>query len=132
MTTYVLFGGIAAVQTLPPQTGNGPKGSNLPAGSQMADFSGGGSQNPGVSVPSNQAFLLQVTAGSVGVSVSATAQILSSNDGITWTNIGSITASSAGSPNVQTGSGTVGWAFFSGFVSAISGTGAKAALIMNA
>lgn len=126
MTVYRLVDGVSAVQTLPPQAGGTVPGSNLPAGSSFADLHIGGAL--GAVLPASvQAFQLTVTGGSC----SATAQLLGSNDGITWTNIGSLAAATANSPNVQTGSGTVAWAFFSAYISAIS-AGAKAVVLMNA
>ena len=130
MSVYTLFQNLSAVQALPPQGVAGPPGSNLPSGSQMADMHTGGALTQ-VQPPTNQAFQLVVTGPSATV-VSATATILGSNDGINWGSIGTITAAAAVQPNIQTGSGTVPWAYFSAYLTAISGTGAKATLSMNA
>ncbi len=132
MTVYRIFDGISAAQVLPPQAGGSVVGSNLPSGVQAVNLSGGGAVSTlGAGAAVNQVFQLTVT-GTVGQTVSGTAQIIASNDGINWTNIGTVTASSGPSPNIQSASGTVPWAFFSGLLLAITGTGAKASLIMNA
>jgi hypothetical protein len=63
---------------------------------------------------------------------SATAQVIVSNDNINWSNYGAaISASSGASPNTATGSGTQPWEYISAYITAISGTGAKAQVIMG-
>lgn len=128
MTAYVLCstnavsGPIGTAQV-------GSKGMNLPAGSNFIDLSIGGALNP-VIPPTNQTFQLIVTGSG---NVSATAQPIVSNDGINWTNYGSaISATAAASVSQANGTGSAPWAFYSATITAISGTGAVAKLIMNA
>src|SRR5258708_29119493 len=129
MTTTILCKS-SAVQPAPGVSQTGPKGTNLPSGSQMADYSIGGALNP-TTPPTNQTFHLIVT-GTSG-NVSATAQPIVSNDGINWTNYGTaITASSGASPNQQSTTGAAPWAFFSAYITPIASTVALAMLVMNA
>lgn len=119
MTTAVLCQSVSAIQAA-------PSGGQLPTGSQ--------SVNPaGVSSPINtiaQSFQLVVT--STAGNCSASAQIMVSNDGVNWSAYGAaIVASSAASPNTATGNGTVPWQFFTAYITAISGTGAKATVTMG-
>lgn len=117
MTTAVLCQNIAAVQSA-------PAGGSLPVGSN--------SINPTAdTAPINtqtQAFQLTVTGSG---NVSASAQIIVSNDGVNWASYGSaIAATSGASPNLAIGSGAQPWQFFSAYITAISGTGAKATVTM--
>lgn len=131
MTTYPLFSGLSASQNAPGTTQGGPPGSNLPPGSQMA-APAGGAGGP-TSPPTNQSFQLTVTASNPGVSCSATAQAIVSNDGVNWMNYGNpIVAAAGASPNLQGQNASGLWAYFSAYLTAITGTGAKATLTMAA
>ncbi len=128
MTAYVLCSTNAASSPVGTSQAGG-KGSNLPPGSNMIDLSIGGALNP-VIPPTNQVFQLIVTGSG---NVSATAQPIVSNDGMNWANYGStISAASAATVSQANGTGAVPWAFYSAIITAISGTGAVAKVIMNA
>lgn len=128
MTTYTLFSGLTAIQAAPTTSQGGTVGSNLPSGSQLA-FPNGGAGGP-VTPPTNQTFQLVVVGAG---SVSASAQPVVSNDGINWVNYGSaISASSATTVSVGSGTGAAVWAYYAAYLTAISGTGAKATMTMNA
>lgn len=120
MTTYVLCEGVTAVQTIANVGGNQ---------NQIVQPSG---PNANVnSPPTAQGFEVVVT-GTSG-NVSATVQPVASEDGVNFFNYGStIVVSSASSPAVKDGSGSVPHAFFGAFVTAISGTGAKVKTMMSA
>ncbi len=130
MTTYVLFSNLGAPNPLPPQSGVGPKGMNLPAGSQMSDLSSGGALNP-TTPPVNQLFQVIVTGAG---NVAGTVQRIGSNDGINWMNYGApINVSVAASPAMAAFNDTVPFAFFSALLTSIQpASGAKAAVLMNA
>lgn len=129
MTTYILFQGIKAIQSAPGTVQGGTPGSNLPPGSTFAN-PGGGAGAP-TAPPTNQT-LHAVVAGTSG-SVSATVQPVVSNDGINWIAYGSpITIASAATPQQGSAVGTAVWAFYSAYVTAISGTGASVTCTMNA
>ncbi len=131
MTVYHLCDNIAAAQTLPAQAENPNKPSNLPSGSNFIDLSNGGALGPTIA-PTNQSFTL-VVVGNGGATVSATGQVIASNDGVHWQNYGSaLSATSGPSPGMANASGSTNFAFYSAFITAITGTGAKASVLMNA
>lgn len=87
-----------------------------------------GPQNP-TSPPTEQAFHLVVT-GTAG-NVSGTAQIIASNDGVNWISYGDpISAPSTYLTAQASMGGTQSWKYFGAYLTAISGTGAKATLRM--
>ena len=129
MTVYVLLSGVTAQQGAPGTTEGGAPGSNLPTGSQAASV---GSSGAGAlaQVPAAQTFhcIVRGTSGSV----SATVQPLCSNDGINWLNYGAAIAITSGAtPQQGSAIGAGCWAYFSAYVTAISGTGANVACLMN-
>ena len=128
MTTYALFAGLTVAQAAPGTTQGGPPGGNLPSGANFVN-PGGGAGQTNSSPPSTQSFVLVVTGFGY---VSASGFVLASNDGVNWITYGTLTASSGASPNIQTANGSVTWAYFSAYLSAISGTNAAASLTMNA
>lgn len=133
MTVYTLLSGITAVQTLPVPVEGVAKGSNLPPQSQIADLSSGGALS-NLSPPANQSFQVNVIGASPGVTVSGTVQLLVSNDGIHWMGYGAAIAVASGpSPGMgQLAQANSTFAFYSAYVQAISGTGAKITCLMNA
>lgn len=131
MTVFVLFQGLTAAQVLPVWQA-GAIGANLPPGSQFIDLRSGGAGNPVVG-PTNQVFQVNVDAASPGVTVSATVQILASNDGFHWIGYGSpITVASGPAPGMGSLAQTSMFGFYSAYLQAVSGTGAKVATLMNA
>jgi hypothetical protein len=73
-----------------------------------------------------------VVKGNNGQNVSATVQIATSNDGVTWSNyVDALTAMGVTTGNA-TWNATGNYKFFSAILTAISGTGAKATLTMSA
>ena len=120
MTTAVLCSGVTAAQTLVNGSGN------VPTGSQVVNPSGGSTAtNPPV-----QSFQLLVTC-SAG-NCSATAQVIVSNDGVNWSNYGSaISASSGVSPNTAIANNSQPFQYYSAYITAISGTNAKASVTMG-
>lgn len=75
----------------------------------------------------------QLTVKGTG-SVSATAHIVASNDGINWGDTGvTVTASASTSISIGlAGSQNTPFNYFGAYISAISGTGARASLTMSA
>lgn len=125
-----LFTGLSAVQPGIGTVQGGAPGSNLPPGSQAADFSvtGAGTQ---MNAPSNVTFHVVVT-GTSG-NVSATVQPLVSNDGINWSTSLSAITISAGLPPQNGAATTVqNWAYYSAMITAISGTGVSCSCFLNA
>lgn len=105
-----------------------PSAGVLPQGSE-AVVSSPGYSSSAKNAP-NQAFQLIVT-GTSG-NVSATAQIMASNDGNNWVTYGSpIVASAAASPNSASATGSGPFGYFTAYITAISGTGAKATVLMG-
>lgn len=101
---------------------------------QNADGSNGGTNVPisllnpagGNSPSSNMGFQI-VVQGQAGATVSATAQIVVSNDGKNWTNLTTVAATSATS--ISTGianNANAPYLYVGAYISAISGTGASA------
>ena len=128
MTTLIGSTVASAVQVAPGTVQGGVPGSNLPTGSQMA-MPGGGAGTP-TQPPAAQTFHVVVTGSG---SVSATVQPLSSNDGVNWLDYGSAMAVAAGTAPQQTGANGAGvWAYYSAYVTAISGTGAAVTCTMSA
>lgn len=129
MTAYTLFNNITAVQNAPGTTqGNLGVPANVPPGSLAAQMFGGAGSL--VAPPAGQAFSLQVDG--IG-SVSATAQVWASNDGVNWVTYGSaITASSVSGAGTNTATGTGNFQWYTAQLTAISGTQANATLTMNA
>lgn len=115
MSVYNLCQGISALQ------GAGVIGTSTnPIISAPASESGSGSP------PSVQAFVLLVTGSG---SVSATAQIVGSNDGVNFVNYGAaIVASAATTVSAQGQGGIVPYQFYAAYITAISGGGAVASV----
>lgn len=89
-----------------------------------------GPTNP-KSPPTEQTFHL-VIAGTAG-NVSGTAQVVVSNDGVNWVNYGDAIAAASTYLTAQASfAGTQAWRYFGAYLTAISGTGAKASLKMSA
>lgn len=130
MTTYPLCKA-TATQATPTTAQSGHPGDNLPNGSVVADLSRGGAlcdSSPSI----NQTFQVVVIGPSPGQACSGTVQLITSNDGINWSNYGTaLTATSGASPNIQTGTGAQAWAYFSAYVTAISAN-STVTCIMNA
>lgn len=118
-TTYYVLQNVSAVQSAP---ANGA----LPNGSQVINPSAGqGAINP------QSAVFQCIVAGTSG-NVSATIQPLASNDGINWINYGtSISIASGPTPQQGSNYGTSPWQFYSAYVTAISGTGAKVTCLLG-
>lgn len=117
---------------------------NATAVQTVANVENGDGSNPGVNPnyqPANpagsttpagsQGFQLVVTGTG---SVSASAQVVVSNDGVNWTNLAPlITASAAnGTSSAIGGNSNVPYQYFGAYITAISGTNAKASLTMCA
>jgi len=80
----------------------------------------------------SQGFQLTVK-GNSGVAVSASAQVVVSNDGKIWANYFPDAISVSGTTEASAAFGGSGnWKYFSAYLSDISGLGAKATLTMNA
>lgn len=116
MTTWVLAQGVTAVQAA-------PAAGVIPAGSQSVQPSSWASGTG----PGSQTYQLIVLGTGA---VSATAQIMVSNDGINWSPGPSIPASGSGTA-IGVGSGTQPWAYVTAYVTKISGTGATAQIVMG-
>ena len=85
----------------------------------------------GVTNPPEQTFQLTIT-GTAG-NVSGTAQVVVSNDGISWISYGDpLSVASSYLTGVAGFAGTQSWNFYGAYLTAISGTGAKATLVMSA
>lgn len=82
-----------------------------------------------ITPPEKQFF--QLTVAGTGA-VSATAQIVGSNDGVNWVPYMQVTAGSGTSPQTGGASGTVPYPFYNAYLTAIAGTSAKATLTMSA
>ncbi|MDE2439740.1 MAG: hypothetical protein KGP14_01855 [Betaproteobacteria bacterium] len=118
MTTYVLCQNVAAIQAAP---ANGA----LPVGSVGVNPAAG--QAP--INPQTQTFHA-VVSGTSG-NVSATIQPVVSNDGVNWLIYGSAIVIAAGAtPQQGSGTGSSPWQYYSAYVTAISGTGAKVTVTM--
>lgn len=118
MAVYTLFNGITAQNTpshvVPIITGIAPSGPYNP-------------DNP----PTQQTFHLVVTA--TAGNASGTANVLGSNDGINWVAVGSaVTASSTYLVAQAAATTNVSYKYYGAYLSAISGTGASATLLMSA
>lgn len=74
-----------------------------------------------------QTFVLTVTGTGA---LSATAQVMVSNDGDNWLNYGAPITATNGVPAAQTGNQV--WEYFGAVLTAISGTNAGAKLVMSA
>lgn len=85
---------------------------------------------PQATIGDNQSFQLNVF-GDPGAAVSATVQVYVSNDRVVWTQyLDPLTAAGTGSASNGYG-GSQPWEYFSAWLTAISGTNAKATLLMN-
>ena len=115
MSVYNLCQGISAPQ------GAGVIGTSTnPIVSAPASESGSGSP------PVAQAFVLVVTGSG---SVSATAQIVGSNDGVNFVNYGAaIVAASATTVSAQGQQGATPYQYYGAYITAISGGGAVASV----
>lgn len=85
--------------------------------------------NLAISPPENQSF--QLTVKGTGA-VSATAQVYGSNDKVNWVPYGAAITSSGTGTGTNAQGGTTPYAFFGALLTAITGTGATATLVMNA
>jgi len=108
----------------------------VPAQTAVQTVANVGWQNPVVepdgqlasSPPIEQAFIVTVTGSG---NVSASAQIVGSNDTVNWALYGpAIAVASGASPQSQSAVGNIPYQFYSAFLTAISGTGAKATVTM--
>jgi hypothetical protein len=121
MTGFVLLSGVTATQNI-------PAAGVLPPGSQIADLSRAGAMAPN-QIPANQTFHVIVAGAG---SVSATVQLMVSNDSANWLSYGSpIVVSSGGAPQQGSAAGATPWAYYTAYVTAISGT-ATVSCRMNA
>lgn len=77
-----------------------------------------------------QSFQLTVT-GNPGVTVSATAQVVASNDRVNWTPYFDPVSVTGQTTATAGWGGSQNWKYFSAYLTAISGLGAKATLTMN-
>jgi hypothetical protein len=75
-----------------------------------------------------QTFQLTVTGSGA---VSATVQPVVSNDGVNWSSYGDPFTATGTTKASQIAGGAQNWKFYSAYLTAISGTGAKATLILN-
>lgn len=128
MPVYNLVSNAKAVQTIAAieAPANNPNGGVNPV-AQPANPAG--STTPAAS----QGFQLTVTAPG-GVNVSAGAQIVVSNDGANWTNLGTAMSatSAAGSSSAISSNSNAPYQYFAAYITAISGTGAVANVTMCA
>jgi hypothetical protein len=129
MSVYTLCQGVTANQTIT----NVPSidGSNSSASAstnQVAQPTTTAENTP----PQSQGFQLTVK-GSAG-NVSATAHIVGSNDGITWAETGTTVAATSASlvSSALAASANAPYLWFGAYISAISGTNAKASVTMCA
>lgn len=125
MPVVRLIVNVIAVQTVA-AVENGD-GSNAGVNPSFQPTNPAGSTSPSGS----QGFQLVVTGTG---NVSASAQIVVSNDGINWTSLGGALAATS-TANVSTaisGNSNTPYQYFGGYITAISGTGAKATLTMCA
>lgn len=126
--------GITAAQNAPGVSQTGPAPSNIPPGSQAADYHLTGAGLP-VAAPGNATWHVVLTSSSgSGVAVSCTFNPLVSNDGINWTGGGIAPIILASGPAPQSGVATTvqNFAYYSGYFSVISGTGATGKCVLNA
>ena len=102
-----------------------------PSPTQPAPFvaSPGGGAGTQFNAATAQTFHAVVTG--IG-NVSATINVVVSNDGVNWLDSNHITIASAAAPQQSYLLGTNPWAYFSAYVSAISGTKAAVSLTMSA
>jgi hypothetical protein len=128
MTVSTIFQGIQKVQTPAPiAIQSGPAPANLPTGCNAIQPGGGAGQTS--SPPTNQTFQAVLTGSG---NCSASINIAASNDGINWLGYGVITIPSGSVPATVSFIGSSNFAWYSGWVTAISGTNATCSLNMNA
>jgi hypothetical protein len=131
MTMYVLCKGVTAVQAAPVNQGalsgyvisavEASPGLGLPQGSQAIQPA----TVDNVLNPQTQTFQAMVTCTGGG-NCSATVQVMSSNDGLNWSNyLTAISVTSGASPNIVAANGSQPWEYYTAYVTAISGTNAS-------
>ena len=133
MSVYTLLNNQSAVQAAP---GNAqvdalgrslPPGSNLPTGSVMATLYGGAGE--GSQASSSQGFQFNVTGTGA---ISATIQVIASNDGVNWFPYGAAQTVSGTTAATGAATGSAFVRYVSAYVTAISGTNAMADCLMAA
>jgi hypothetical protein len=123
-TTYFLINSATATNSAPTGTSPTAGGTVSPA----APFNA----SAGPQIASAQAFVISVDGTDGNGAVSCTVQLYGSNDGSHYATYGSaVTASGTGSATTSA-TGTVPYVWFAAAVTAISGTGAKCSVRMNA
>lgn len=130
MSIYTLVDRATATGSLPPGKIVRPVPADEAQGLQL-QLAGGNLLDPTLQItpPSAQAFQLTVTGTGT---VSATAQMVASNDGVHWLTIGAPIAAAAASGNSSAGGlNNSAFSFFGAYITAISGTGAKATVTMS-
>lgn len=78
--------------------------------------------------PVQQTFQLNVSGTG---SVAATAQPVVSNDGVNWANYGSAISANGTTSATAIANGTQQWPYYSAYMTTLTGTGAKATLLVN-
>lgn len=128
MSIYQLVTNASAVQTITNVPAiDGSNGVATPAINQVVQPLTTSANNP----TQSQGFEIVVKGSG---NVSATATIVGSNDGINWSSTG-VTVAATSATNISTGlssSQNTPYAYFGAYISAISGTGAKASVTMSA
>ena len=121
MSLYYALQNVSAAQAA-------PVGGVLPAGSQAIQTYG--ANNPNSPAPQ---FTWTVKATGIGA-VSATAQLIGSQDGTVWETIGATAQASGNDITPGSKSSTVNdsFNFYSAYITAISGTSARAAVLISA
>lgn len=120
MQQYPLISGVTAVQ-------QAPAAGVMAFGSSVAQ-PGGAAGSPNTSAVAQSFFLVVTGSGAV----SAMAQVMGSNDGVNWTPYGPpITATAATGTSVGAATGLTPFVFFTGYVTAVSGTNASVSLTMG-
>jgi hypothetical protein len=126
VTVYNLIHNVQAVQALPAPVQAAGQNSNLPNGSKSVKPDGGAGTPS--SPPTSQTF--QGVLNGNG-NCSATVNIIVSNDEFNWIPYAQITFASGTTPNSQAAMGSQVWAYYSAYVSALSGTDASVNCLMN-
>jgi hypothetical protein len=124
-TVYFLLNGATATSSAP--TGTAPTAGGTISPAQP------NAPTSGQAVSSTQSFVINVDGTDPNGSVSCTVQLYGSNDGAHWATYGSaVTASGTAGTGTTSATGTVPYLWFAAAVTAISGTGAKCSVRMNA
>lgn len=129
MSLYTLLNGVAAAQTVASVVPVRPIPVEERNGLQLALASNPLDASIAVTPPERQFFQLNVSG--IGT-VSATAQVVGSNDGVHWINYMQVSAGSGSSPQAGGAAGQTPYAYYGAYLLSISGTSARASLTMNA